>query len=70
MTPQMLSSGATATTAQQKVVTRLSPAQYKDLEKRCLPPDVNTQDTMLTAGVRLGVQQVLKLLREGFLVGE
>lgn len=52
------------------LVARLTPDQYKALESRLLPPVTTNEDTMLTAGVRLGIQQALKLLREGFVVGE
>lgn len=51
-------------------VVRLTPEQYKLLEGRLLPPNTTNDDTMLTAGVRLGIQQVLKLLRDGFVTGE
>lgn len=53
-----------------QTVHRLSPDQYKILEGKLLPPHVTPEDTLLTAGVRLGIQQVLKLLREGYVTGE
>ncbi|CDK30099.1 hypothetical protein AMP1_28 [Burkholderia phage AMP1] len=54
---------------QEQVVIRLDPEQYRTLERQVPPPVVTTQTTELLAGYQLGVQSVLKLLREGFTVG-
>lgn len=53
----------------QTVVTdiyRLTPDVYAKLEKQCGSPAVTSTTSELEAGYKLGVQQVLKLLREGF----
>lgn len=46
--------------------TRLREDQYQSLEKRMVPPMVSTTTTDLQAGYALGVQAVLKELRDGF----
>jgi hypothetical protein len=47
---------------------RLTPAVYKSLENAMVPPVVNNSTTAHMAGYQLGVQAVLKALREGFIV--
>ncbi len=47
---------------------RLTPAVYASLEKLCPPPRVTEATTDHHAGYMLGVQYVLKLLREGYVV--
>jgi len=49
---------------------RLDPTQYRELERRLPPPAVTNATTELMAGYQLGVQTVLKTLREGFTIGE
>lgn len=49
----------------QEVVV-LNEAQYKALEGKVIGPCVNNNTTELQAGYMLGVQAVLKLLREGY----
>jgi len=55
---------------QQEVNFRLSSEAYKQLEKQLLS-DVIVSDktTDLQAGYMLGIQKVLKVLRDGFTVG-
>ena len=53
-----------------KTLHRLSPEQYTALEEGLLPPTTKNDDSMLTAGVRLGIQQVLLKLRKGFVIGD
>lgn len=48
---------------------RLDPAQMRELEKQVPAPVVTTATTELLAGYQLGVQSVLKLLRDGYVVG-
>lgn len=50
-------------------VVRLSPDQYQKLERSLVQPTVTTQTTELLAGYQLGVQEVLKKLREGYVAG-
>lgn len=69
MTIKTSMSGATATTPT-RTMYRMDRTMYQELESKCMSPDVNTQDTQITAGYKLGVQKVLRLLREGYLVGE
>lgn len=52
----------------QEVVV-LSAEQYKRLEAQVLPPFVSNATSELQAGFMLGIQHVLKLLREGFVSG-
>lgn len=55
-----------------KVVTqvhRLSKEAYDALEKLCGPIKPTSTTTAIEAGYTLGVQQVLKLIREGFVHG-
>jgi len=48
---------------------RLSPDAYAELERKVHPPFVQNETTVLQAGYQLGIQAVLKLLREGYVVG-
>ena len=48
---------------------RLSPDAYAELERKVQPPFVQNETTVLQAGYQLGIQAVLKLLREGYVVG-
>ena len=50
-------------------VNRLAPEVYKDLEKKLPPIAVNNETSPMQAGFQLGVQTVLKMLREGFVTG-
>ncbi len=52
----------------EQVVTRLEPNVYAALEAKVPPPNVTTTTTELMAGYQLGVQTVLKLLRDGYVV--
>lgn len=45
---------------------RLTPEVYAKLERQCVPPAVVSGTSPIEAGYKLGVQAVLKLLREGF----
>lgn len=49
-----------------KEVVRLDPVQYSNLERQLPPPVIGKDTTDLQAGFALGVQAVLKLLREGY----
>ena len=49
-----------------KEVVRLDPVQYAALEKVLPGPVVGRDTTELQVAYNLGVQAVLKLLREGF----
>lgn len=53
-----------------KIVTRLDQDQYNALVRLLPGIAVNNETSPMQAGVQLGVQQVLKLLREGFTVGD
>jgi len=55
------------TTAQAFI--RLDPDQYRALERQLPPPSVTNSTSELMAGYQLGVQAVLKALREGYTVG-
>ena len=52
-----------------KQYARLTKEVYEDLEKKLPAPSVQRDTTDLQAGFQLGVQHVLKLLREGYVVG-
>lgn len=53
-----------------KQVQRLTPEVYADLERQ-LPKMAVTNDTSpMQAGYQLGVQTVLRLLREGYVTGQ
>jgi len=54
----------------EQLVVRLTPDQYRVLERSLPPPAVTNNTTDLMAGYQLGVQAVLKSLREGFTIGE
>ncbi len=49
-------------------VVRLNTAVYADLVKKCPPPMVTERTTDHHAGYLLGIQYVLQLLREGYVV--
>jgi hypothetical protein len=51
---------------QVKRVTRLTPEVYAALEKQLPKMVVTAETTDMQAGMQLGVQLVLKHLREGF----
>lgn len=51
-------------------VVRLTPDAYRALEKALPAPVVDDKTTDLVAGQRLGIQLVLKMLRDGFVTGE
>lgn len=53
----------------EQAIVRLDPLQYQALERQVPAPVVTTQTTELLAGYQLGVQTVLKLLREGYTFG-
>jgi len=53
----------------EQTIARLDPTQYQALEKQLPPPVVTNATTELMAGYQLGVQAVLKTLREGYTVG-
>ena len=53
-----------------ETVVRLVPAVYASLEKQLPKPVVTDNTSALQAGYQLGVQAVLKLLREGFTTQE
>ena len=51
--------------------TRLTPAVYRDLESKLLHTiPVTKETTEIQAGYMLGIQTVLKVLRDGFTVSE
>lgn len=50
-------------------VHRLSKQAYDDLEKKLGPIKPTTTTTPIEAGYTLGVQHVLKLVREGYTIG-
>lgn len=47
---------------------RLSYAEYLRLEKQCGIPGLNSSTTGIEAGYAMGVEKVLRLLREGFVI--
>lgn len=49
-------------------VTRLTTAAYHALEKMVPQPYVDNETTPIAAGYKLGVQAVLKALREGYVI--
>jgi len=51
-------------------VIRLDPVQYRRLEQQLPPPVVTNTTSDLMAGYQLGVQAVLKALREGYTIGD
>jgi hypothetical protein len=48
--------------------TVLTQAQYQSLEKQLQAPTVSVNTTEIMAGYQLGIQSVLKMLREGWVV--
>ena len=54
--------------AKEVVTHRLTQEVYKQLESSLPTPVVGTTTTELQAGFALGIQYVLKQLREGFVV--
>jgi len=54
----------------EQILIRLDPAQYRRLEQQLPPPAVTNTTSDLMAGYQLGVQAVLKILREGYTIGE
>lgn len=52
-----------------QTIVRLTPEVYKDLEKQVRRLTVNSTTTPLEAGYALGVQDVLRLLRDGYVTG-
>jgi hypothetical protein len=56
-------------TIETKTMARLTKEVYEDLEKKLPAPAVQRDTTDLQAGFQLGIQHVLKLLREGYVVG-
>lgn len=52
----------------EEVIIRLQSDVYRQLEQSMPTPAVTTQTTELQAGFALGIQYVLKHLREGFTV--
>jgi hypothetical protein len=52
-----------------KAIVRLNTEVYKSLEKQLPPCVVTERTTEHYAGYLLGIQHVLKLLREGYTVG-
>jgi hypothetical protein len=53
---------------QSSILVRLDETIYKELESKCPIPFVQGNTTELQAGFQLGVQHVLKMLREGYTV--
>lgn len=49
-------------------VARLTTEVYKALEAQCLPPMLTDNSTAITAAQIVGMQYVLKKLRDGFVV--
>ncbi len=49
-------------------IALLTAKQYEALEKQLTPPVVTNNTTDLLAGYQLGVQDVLKKLRSGFVI--
>lgn len=48
---------------------RLTLPAYKQLEQMCEAAQVNGTTTEIQAGFKLGIQHVLRLLRDGFVIG-
>lgn len=53
-------------TIKERVLNRLTPEVYRELEKKLSTPLVTVQTTELLAGYLLGIQTVLKELRNGY----
>lgn len=56
---------------EKKVITvlRLEARQYAELEKRVGHIQIDGQTSELQAAYQLGIQQVLKVLRQGYVIG-
>lgn len=54
--------------ATERFITRLTAGQYRELENRVGQPDPRVIDPV-QAGFQLGVQHVLKKVRDGFTAG-
>lgn len=52
----------------EQILIRLDPDAYARLERELTPPVVTNQTTDLMAGYQLGVQEVLKKLRSGYVI--
>lgn len=52
-----------------RTYARLTTEVYQDLERKVGQVMVTRETTDLQAGFQLGVQSVLKLLREGYVIG-
>ncbi|KAF1043435.1 MAG: hypothetical protein GAK35_02219 [Herbaspirillum frisingense] len=50
----------------EQVVVRLDEDVYRQLERTLVPPVVTNDTTGILAGYQLGVQDVLRKLRDGF----
>ncbi len=50
------------------VITRLEPDVYNELEKKVSNILVSSTTTELEAGYKLGIQHVLKVLRDGYAI--
>jgi hypothetical protein len=53
-----------------KTYARLTKEVYEDLERKLPAPSVQRDTTDLQAGFQLGIQHVLKMLREGYVIGK
>lgn len=51
------------------IIHRLSPEAYRQLEQQVQAPFVTDKTTDTQAGFQLGIQYILKLLRDGFVIG-
>lgn len=52
-----------------KQIQRLTPEVYAALEKSLPPMAVSNDTSPMQAGMQLGIQMVLRKLREGYVVG-
>ena len=50
------------------IVVRLRPDMYNDLERKCKTLVINEATTPLQAGFALGVESVLRMLRNGYTI--
>jgi hypothetical protein len=50
-------------------VIRLTPEVYAQLERQLVPLHVDNTTTDLQAGYQLGIQKVLRMVRDGFTIG-
>jgi hypothetical protein len=53
---------------QTHIIARLPSAVYKDLEKKLTSVVVTEKTTEIQAGYMLGIQQALRVIREGFTI--